>query len=267
MAIVKQKKEFKSHPKSFTLIDDAHPKVNVRNLYKYMDFETALICLSKKSVRLVQPSTWPDKYERHFYNADYSNLTTDPTIVPKVWACCFTTSKMSEASWNTYRYGKQGLEHRCVKFQISRSKFREFLRKDKRINSIFEGLMDYSISDYDIQHLHLKKSRLYDSCFGRPFTIDAYLSLLLLKRAAFNYENEFRFMVTQNNVAASEDCIFINIDWGILIESVEVDKDASDTEIEVLKTYLKNAGVSAKVIDTCARVKLYDDPIEKIKIE
>lgn len=267
MSIVKPKKELKSFPGSYILIDETHPKVNVRNLYKYMDLETALICLTNHSIRLVQPSEWPDKYERHFYNADYSNVTTDTNVIPKLWACCFTTCKMSEASWNTYRYGKQGLGNRCVKFQISRSKFRQTLRKDKRIKNTFEGLMDYSVSDYDIQHLHLKSSHLYDICFGQQFSIEQYLSLLLLKRSAFNYENEFRFMVTLKSADASEKLIFINIDWGKLIESVEVDKDTTDTEIDVLKTYLKKAGVKQNVIDACTRVKLYDDPIDKIKIE
>lgn len=267
MTIVKPKKEFKSLPGSFTLIDETHPKVHVRKLYKYMDLETALICLSKKTIRLVQPSEWQDKYERHFYNGDYSNITTDHNIIPKLWACCFTTCKMSEASWSRYRYGKLGLGNHCVKFQISRSEFRKYLRKDKRIKFTFEGLMDYSVSDYDIQHLHLKSSHLYDICFGLPFSIEQYLSLLLLKRSAFNYENEFRFMVTQKNVNALEKYIFINIEWRNLIESVEVDKDMTDTEMDVLKIYLKNAGVQQKVIDACTRVKLYDDPIDKIKIE
>lgn len=266
MQIIKPLTEFKSQKNAFTLIDESHPKINVRNLYKYMDLETALICLKNKTIRFVQPSEWPDKYERHFYHADYTDLTDDYTVTPIVWACCFTTSKMSEASWNTYRYGKQGLGNKCVKFQISRSKFRDFLRKDNRVKYTYEGFMDYSLSDNDIQRIHLKTSALYPSIFSGSFTLDKFLSLLLIKRSAFNYENEFRFLITLKG-DAEDKAIFISIEWGELIDKIEVDKDMTDMEIDVLKTYLKQANVKKRVIDSITKSNLYNDPVEKIKIE
>lgn len=266
MAILKPLEEFKTLSQSYTLIDENHPKSKVRNLYKYMDLETALICLKNRTIRFVQPSEWPDKYERHFYHADYTDLTDDYTVTPIVWACCFTTSKMSEASWNTYRYGKQGLGNKCVKFQISRSKFREFLRNDNRVKFTYEGFMDYSLSDNDIQRIHLKTSALYPSIFSGSFTLDKFLSLLLIKRSAFKYENEFRFLITLKG-DAEDKAIFIPIEWGELIDKIEVDKDMTDMEIDVLKTYLKQANVKKRVIDSITKSNLYNDPVEKIKIE
>lgn len=266
MAILKPLIEFKSHKNSYTLIEEEHPKSKVRNLYKYMDLETALICIKNKSIRFVQPSEWPDKYERHFYDADYNEITVDPKVTPRLLACCFTTSKISEASWNTYRYGKQGLGNKCVKFQLSRSGFRDFLRKDKRVECTYEGFMDYSVSDFDIQHLHLKSSHLYSEIFSKPFDKGNYLSLLLLKRSAFNYENEFRFLLTLKK-DVTDKAIYIPIDWGKLIEKIEVDKDMSDMELDVLKTYLKSANVSQDIIDTISRSNLYNDPIEIVRIE
>lgn len=266
MEILKPIKEFSTYPKSYTLIDKDNPRINVRNLFKYMDLDTALKCLRNSSIRLVQPSEWPDKYERHFYDADYSALTNDPNDTPRVWACCFTTSAMSEASWNTYRYGKQGLGSKCVKFQLSRRKFRESLRKDKRIRSTFEGFMDYSLTDYEIQHIHLKSSKHYRNIFSLPFTKDTFLSLLLLKRAAFNYENEFRFLCTlEENIEEKE--IYIPIDWSAIIERIEVDKDMTEMELDVLNTYLKIAKVPDEIIGSITKSKLYDDPAGKIKIE
>lgn len=267
MGIIKPLEEFSSYSDSFRLIDHENPKFYVRSLFKYMDLETAIICLKNKSIRFVQPSEWPDKYERHFYNADYSNVTNDIRVTPRIWACCFTTNKMSEASWNTYRYGKNGLGNKCVKFQLSRTKFRAMLRKDKRFLYTVEGLMNYSLSDYDIQHIHLKSSQYYNQIFMPPFTIDKYLSLLLIKRSAFNYENEFRFMVASRTLTPDTPQIFVKVDWSSLIEKVEIDKDATDIEIEILKKYLEVAGVTKDVIENTKRVKLYDDPSEKVIIE
>ena len=266
MTILKPLKEFESYKRSYTLIEENHPRLKMRKLYKYMDLETALRCLKNKSIRFVQPSEWPDKYERHFYHADYSALTQNVDITPRLWACCFTTCKMSEASWNTYRYGKQGLGNKCVKFQVSRSKFRDFLRKDKRVKYTYEGFMDYSLSDYEIQHLHLRTSDYYKSIFSQPFTLGKYLSLLLLKRSAFNYENEFRFLFTLNK-DIEDKAIYISIDWGELIEKIEVDKDMTDMELDVLKRYLSSANVPGNIIASITRSNLYDDPLERIKIE
>lgn len=267
MGIIKLLEEFSSYQKSYKLIDKDDPKLNVRSLSKYMDLETAIICLRNKSIRFVQPSEWPDKYERHFYNADYSNITNDTNVTPRIWACCFTTSKMSEASWNTYRYGKTGLGSKCVRFQLSRAKFREMIRKDKRILYTVEGLMNYSLNDYDIQHIHLKSSKFYSMIFSVPFSLDKYLSLLLIKRGAFNYEQEFRFMVTSMQIDKAITQIYINVDWGGLIEKIEIDKDATNTEIEILKHYLRESCVNKNIIESIKRVKLYDDPNDKIIIK
>ena len=38
-------------------------------------------------------------------------------------------------------------------------------------------------------------------------------------------------------------------------------------EIDVLKTYLKQANVKKQVIDSITKSNLYNDPVEKIKIE
>ena len=42
--------------------------------YRYMDLETALICLENKSLRFSEPSLWQDNYESRFYNANYKNV-------------------------------------------------------------------------------------------------------------------------------------------------------------------------------------------------
>lgn len=267
MEIVKPLKEIKSLSRAYTLINENNPKIKLRNLYKYMDLETALICLKNKSIRFVQPTEWPDKYESHFYNADYSNITQDQSVTPRIWACCFTHSRMSEASWNTYKYGKKGLGCRCVKFQISRSKFRKMILKDKRVQNSIEGLMDYSLSDYDILHIHQRNSSLYHSVFKDGFSKEHYLSLLLLKRNAFYYESEFRFMITSNKIKDTETKIYIDIEWGNLIDKVEIDNEATDMEVEILKKFLEEAKVKKDVINNLNRSKLYEDPIGPVKIE
>ena len=72
-------------------------------MYKYMDIETAIKCLKGRNIMFVEPILWPDKYESRFYTANYSKIVKDfNNITPKLYACCFTFSRASEAAWKTY---------------------------------------------------------------------------------------------------------------------------------------------------------------------
>ena len=80
-----------------------------QKIYKYLSIEIAHECIEEGNIRFSQPSMWNDGYEKRFYisNCDYSNIITekDKSIrVPKLYACCFTQNKTSEAAWKIYSY-------------------------------------------------------------------------------------------------------------------------------------------------------------------
>ena len=58
-----------------------------KTVYKYMDFETAIICLTSSSIRFVEPTEWYDKYEGRFYNANYIRICKDTYLTPILYAC------------------------------------------------------------------------------------------------------------------------------------------------------------------------------------
>lgn len=74
-------------------------------------------------------------------------------------------------------------------------------------------------------------------------------------------------MVASKTLTADTNEIFIEVDWSSLIEKVEIDKDATNIEIEILKKYLEEAGIKKDIIENTKRVTLYDDPMEKVVIE
>ena len=235
-------------------------------MYKYMDIETAIKCLKGRNIMFVEPILWPDKYESRFYTANYSKIVKDfNNITPKLYACCFTFSRASEAAWKTYSYEKTGLASRCVQFRINKRLFREALNMHAKDNDckIYEGPIDYSLTDDQINRLHLPSSGyLYDSIFNNNFSFHNYLSLLLIKRQAFNYENEYRYFIVPNDGKAN-DRIFPTIPWSSMIVDVKVDKKCSDIEIEILSTYLKENGIEIEP----TRFDLYSNPDDKITIE
>lgn len=110
--IVKSIKRFTKTKNCFYVGD----RKKQRFMYKYMDIETAIKCLKSNNVKFVEPTLWPDKYESRFYTADYSKVVEDPKAkTPKLYSCCFTFSRASEAAWKTYSYEKTGLASRCVR--------------------------------------------------------------------------------------------------------------------------------------------------------
>ena len=261
MQIVKSIKRFKTASNCYYIGE----RKKQQYMYKYMDIETAIKCLKGHNIMFVEPTLWPDKYESRFYTANYSKIVTEPNnITPKLYACCFTFSRASEAAWKTYSYEKTGLASRCVQFRINKRLFRESLNKFARENAckIYEGPIDYSLTDFQINSLHLPSSGLlYDNVFNMGFELNNYLSLLLIKRQAFNYENEYRYFIVPNNGEANKQ-IFPIIPWSDIIVEVKVDKKCSDIEIEILSKYLQDSGIKHEP----TRFDLYSNPDDKITI-
>lgn len=239
-----------------------------RHTFKYMDLETAMRCIKGKTIRFAQPDTWPDKYEGRFYNADYKNVTNNYNNTPKLYACCVTFTKVSEAAWKTYTYNKKGFGSRCVQFRFDKSKFRNELYKFAKSNKqskykVYEGDVSYAISDFQIDSLHQKSSPFYAQYFY-DFKLDKYLKLLLIKRPAFKYEEEFRFFMIPDNQNIENSHIDVPISWPTIIDEILIDEDCSDVEIEAFKAFCKKYGIDEHKI---SKLDLHTNPQPNIVIE
>ena len=233
-------------------------------IYKYLNLESVLSCLSSNNIRFVQPSEWADKSERRFYNASYAKLGVTKMVHPSLYACCFTTKKMSEAAWKVYSYDKKGLAHRCVKLGINIDNLRQSLNKfavEKNFN-VYESVMTYSLNDDEIEKLHKKTSPYYSELFSQ-FDLDSYLNLLSIKRNAFSHEEELRyFLIPKDDV--EEKQLFVNLSYKELIVDIKIAEDSSDMEQEILKTYCLKEGVDTKLVEP---EKLYNSTSNSITIE
>ena len=58
--------------------------------FKYLDLESALLCLKYKNIRFAEPTRWEDKYEGRFYQAKYANVCKDDKCTPLLYACCIS---------------------------------------------------------------------------------------------------------------------------------------------------------------------------------
>lgn len=199
-----------------------------RKMYKYINMSVAQKVIKDGYItfRFQQPSNWDDEYEMLFYNADYSEITSDAKTHPKLYACCFTFDKICEASWKQYS-GNIGAGKNCVRLHINKGAFRKAIAdyaEDKGFK-IYEGPVYYR-GEYLIENLLNSSSsiqnenikRQHEELFCGDFKIDNYLSLLLLKRVLFEYEKEYRFFLVN-----TRGRIYKKIDVQVPIKSV-VDK-------------------------------------------
>ena len=242
-----------------------------RVAYKYMDFETAMLCIKNGTIRFAQPDTWPDKYEGRFYNADYSNVTKNEQDHPRLYACCVTFTSVNEAAWNTYTYNKSGIGARCIQFKFDKTKFRKALDKYATHNKnekyqIFEGSVTDNLTDFQIETLHkkdLSSSSLYMQYFNK-FQLSNYLNLLLIKRPAFKYEEEHRYFIVPNNQKLLTQFIDIPISWKDIIKEIRVDERCSEIEIEAFIAFCEKYGISSEYI---VKLDLHNNPQPNITIE
>jgi len=132
--------------------------------YKYFPIETAVKCLKNGTIAFVEPSRWNDAYESLYYEADYSEISPNYMDHPRVFASCATNQKYDEPAWRIY----SGEDNICVQFELDRFQLRYALLKAEFITHK-----------------------------GKPFCVDNYLNLLLLKRNDFKHEQETRFFIIQ----------------------------------------------------------------------
>ena len=219
-----------------------------QKIYKYMTLETFMLCLYTGTWRFFEPNKWPDKYERRFYCADYQ--FPDAAIsAPKLYATCVTREKNSEASWKVYAQGN-GLDQHCVQFEIDLMEFRKQLKESGL--SVEEREVIYRHNGY-IENLHKSSDKNY-SVYFKPFTRRNFLTLLSLKRSAYEYEKEVRFFLipkipngSRSQGKQKSDYKDISIKWNKLIKSVRIDKHCSMAEVKSLQQACFAAGINPEI--------------------
>ena len=89
--------------------------------------------------------------------------------------------------------------------------------------------------------------------YFQPFSRRNFISLLSLKRKAYEYEKEVRFFLIpkdpqgeRSHGKQKSDCRDIPIEWAKLIKSARIDKHCSKAEIKSLQQACFAAGINPK---------------------
>lgn len=233
-----------SRLKNVYLMEDV---ITSRFLYRYIP----LSCLTKRIV-FKEPSLWTDKFESRFYRAKY-NQTKYPGFPKKLYALCTTLKRDSEAAWKMYL--PQNGEP-LVQIKINRKTWLKYLNQFASTRyRIYEGTVNYELKESHIAILHrpfyqrLDKGVLkcynvtgHDDIFNH-FDMDSFLSLLLLKRSAYRYENEVRYFIVPSEEEGCNTELHLDTNWLPFIEEIRC--SPADETVVVGKDF----GVKVSVID------------------
>ena len=213
-------------------------------LYKYMNVKYAIEFLRTGHFLITEPSAWSDPYERRFYTADYSNI--EGFKPHRIYCTCFTQKCSNEAAWRMYSSKNTGIASRTIRFEFRRSALLQALDRGLSSGRIYLGNASYDYTSKQIDGLHLKKSPLYQKYFD-SFSLDKFLNLLLIKRKAFEYEQEVRMFLIEEDAGDIWDEMGIEVNekqflafhteiMKQMIKSISVDPICDDLEYNMIKT-------------------------------
>lgn len=257
---------------------DLNEKPYDKPLYKYMDMGAAIKCIKDGSLRFVEPSCWKDQFEKLFYMAAYKNIAKDAN--PLLYANCFTKEQMSEAAWELYTYHGNGIGANCVQFSIDVKKLREELADNAKSHSnwcLYEGDVNYEYNAEDLIRLHLKndKYKVRSELFSKDFSVDNFLTLLLLKRRMFEHEHEYRFFLIDEDTKSHKkgqllkggyrgEAKDVKIDWTKIVTKISINKACSDIDYKIFVDFAERNGFNRKDIE---KIDIYKKPRRRLSID
>lgn len=165
-------------------------------LYKYMQFERFVSSVKNNELVFVSPETWKDPFERRFFKTDYTSLGFNRPDI----ACMCLTSRSStneEASWRMY----VNPTDKALRLSIDFEEFCKILDNYADANDckIYIGNVIYDFTKDQIISLHNKtKNADFDKYFPLPFSLENYLTIMLIKRVSFKFENEVRIFIVKD---------------------------------------------------------------------
>lgn len=198
------------------------------SLYKYTCFGSVIRTVESEELVFVSPMKWKDPFERRFYKTDYSGFGFER---PDIACMCLTNKSTTneEASWKMYVTPNDKALRLTYDFSVLCS----FLEKYAEANqcTVYIGKVIYDFDKKEIEILHKPgkvNNAMYDVFFpSDSFGIEHYLSLMLIKRKSFQFENEVRiFVVKEGSLDFDKDNL-------LRINGVDYDKTKLVSQIMI----------------------------------
>ena len=204
---------------------------------KFLPLERALNLLNSRKMWFANPREWTDPFERRFIDAIYAGGAKF-AWKDRVYCSCFTNNATSEASWNAYAKGDI-----CIKLVLDRQELLNVLDNYLAVNvhnQVYFDKVEY------MQARNITKP-LLKIPFSTPLTAGAKVTsmefkerLLLLKRKAFEYEDEYRAIIVKPKAAKTKGILVDIPNLHSLIKKIMIGPSVGDDTFSVLKNLFVN---------------------------
>lgn len=206
-----------------------------------MPLERALNLLNTQKMWFANPREWTDPFERRFIDATYSGGAKF-AWKDRVYCSCFTNNATSEASWNAYSKGDI-----CIKFVLDRQELLNVL--DNYLvanvhNQVYFDKVEYMQAYMQARNISKPLLRIP---FATPLSAGAKITsmefkerLLLLKRKAFEYEDEYRAIIVKPKISKTKGILVDIHNIHALIKKIMIGPSVGDDTFSMLKILFVN---------------------------
>jgi hypothetical protein len=187
-----------------------------------MPLDRLVKSVKNQQLVFVSPEAWYDPFEQLYFGVDCSIRGYHTEDI----ACMCVSEKSStneDASWRVYA----GTSDKCVRISIEQKALLAILDDFAENNGyeVYIGKVNYSYEKKEIQSIAKSSSPLHTIYCPNQMSREHYLSLMLLKRKAFQYENEVRIFLVRKKIPFKNDllsipCNYLEYDNPRLISNV-----------------------------------------------
>ena len=170
---------------------------NKDSYHKYQPLRYIEDDIKNGEITFVFPNVWEDPYEKRFYKKNYQNINF---CAPEICCLCLTTKQAQneDAMWKVYSQPNEYIVRAQIKIADLLSALDGIASKNHF--KVYIGEAIYAEKKY-INGITLATQPYFPT---NNFSIENYLTLMLLKRISYQYENEVRvFIVFENKQAGN----------------------------------------------------------------
>lgn len=187
----------------------AFPK-DKSTVFKYMPLDRLVKSVENNELVFVSPNAWYDPFEQLYYGVDCSSRG----YITEDIACMCVSEKSStneDASWRVYADSSD----KAVRVSIDQTALLNLLEDYASTNGfkVYIGKVDYSFEKKEIKSLHTPSSVNHSTYFPNYMSREHYLSVMLLKRKAFQYENEVRIFLVKDKIDFRNNLLCVSCEY------------------------------------------------------
>ena len=203
-----------------------------KRLYRFTTLERFIESLNSNEFVFINPSFWPDPFEKFFLERDF--IVNDKKLkLPakgKIFAVCVSGTISSEAYWKVYAPKEDG-----IRLTFNTEKLLGNFLDNITDADIYIGKVNYQITR-EFHKISFDKKGLIEE-INKGIVGEQQVRLLLKKRKSFLYEDEVRIIVVPHRKTKKDVVYKTQKDITKFTTKYTLDPRLGENHVDVLEEY------------------------------